>query len=135
VSTYNFEVYDRRNSPSPKRRRLGETVTVQRAGVISFSTASMAALGNPRAVVYLVDREDRVLGFRAAPPGTPNASLIGGTGHTASGVAVLKYMEADLSESRRYPLVVMDGVYCIDLKQPGEVVANGGSTRQGRSPR
>lgn len=128
MTTYSFEVYDRSKSRSPKRRRLGETVTVQRAGVISFSAAAMAALGDPRAVVYLVDRNDRLLGFRPAKPGTANASLIGGTGRTASAVAVLKYMEADLGQSRRYPLVMMDGVYCIDLKQPGEIVT--GSRRK-----
>jgi hypothetical protein len=118
----NFEVYERQNSYGAGRRRGGNTVTVHRAGVVSFSAVAMAVLGNPRAVVYLIDKDDRLLGFRAVEPGTPNASMVGGSGHTASAASVLKYMKADLSQSRRYPLVEIDGVQVIDLKEPGTPV-------------
>jgi hypothetical protein len=118
----NFEEFDRMNARVS--RRVGESVTVQRRGNVGFSVEAMAALGNPRAVVYLVDRDERLLGFRPATPGTANASAVRGSGRIASAVAVLKDLGADLSQSRRYPLAESDGIRCIDLKQPGTIVTS-----------
>jgi hypothetical protein len=118
----NFEIYDRRNSRV--LRRVGSCVTVQRRGQVAFSVEALAALGHPKAIVFLVDRKERLLGFRAAGEADERSSAIRGAGHIASAARVLRYMDADLGESRRYPLQVVDGVQCIDLKQPGVAVTS-----------
>lgn len=118
----NFELYERTNSRVS--RRVGKSVTVQRRGQVCFSTEALAALGNPKAIAFLVDRDERLLGFRAASQRATGASLIRITTRIASAIRVLRYLDVDLSESRRYPLVVIDGVQCIDLKQSGEVVTS-----------
>ncbi len=126
----NFELYERANSRVS--RRVGKSVTVQRRGQIAFSADALAELGHPKAVAFLVDRDERLLGFRPASPRTAGASVIRATGHIASAVRVLRYLNVDLSESRRYPLACEDGVHYIDLKQPGVVVT---SNRRGTGKR
>lgn len=107
-------------------------VTVQYRGQISFNPAAMQALGNPSAVTFLVDKADRLLGFRAVdlvqnsgrPKAPGDSAVVRTPGATVAAVRVLRYLEADLSQSRRYPLTALDGVHCIDLKQPGAVVTS-----------
>jgi hypothetical protein len=116
-----FEVFDR-GMLGRSWRRPRPAVTVHRCGRIAFNGAAMAALGSPPAVEYLADREGRVLGFRTAEPGSRDAYRVSGKSHTASARLVLRYLEADLSVTRRYPLTESGGVPCIDLGQPGELV-------------
>lgn len=128
----NFEVFQRTDS---RRRSRQATVTVQRRGQISFSLEAMRVLGNPEAVAFLVDKDERLLGFRAAKLARNGARRADGgdglivcavrsPGATASAVQVLRYLGADLSASRRYPLAEVDGVRFIDLKAPGAVVTS-----------
>lgn len=117
-----FEVYRRQDSYT-QRRRKGATVTVMHPGRLSFSRDALAALGNPKAIVYLVDREQRLLGFRAARPGSKEVAVVRDPGIAAAG-PVLRYLNADLSVTRRYPLIHEDDYYYIDLKQPGAIVSS-----------
>lgn len=123
----NFEVYKRTDS-----RRRAPAVTVLRRGQISFNPAAMLALGNPAAVTFLVEKDECLLGFRATEvvegegrrKATGAGVVVRPPGATVAAVPVLRYLGADLSASRRYPLVLLDGVHCIDLKQPGTVVTS-----------
>lgn len=126
---HNFEVFQRTDA---RRRSREPTVTVQRRGQLSLSPAAVKALGTPEAVTFLVSREERLLGFRAAKTvrrggrqkAPENGSLVRSPGATVSATYVLRYLEADLSASRRYPLQLLDGVHCINLGQPGTVVTS-----------
>lgn len=119
----NFQEYDRIRS---REFRAEAAVTIQRRGLISFNPAAMQVLGQPEAVVFLVDEGERLLGFRRADPRRAGrkASAVRAPGHLVSATLVLGHLEVDLSESRRYPLVVVDGTPCVDLKQPGTVVTS-----------
>jgi hypothetical protein len=126
---HNWELYERGNS----RRRSDEPlVTIQRRGQISFNPAAMRALGEPEAVIFLIDKNERLLGFRASgitkKTGRRKAvepgALVRPPGATVAAIPVLKHMEVDLGVSRRYRLVELDGTHCIDLKQPGEAVTS-----------
>jgi hypothetical protein len=120
----NFQEYYRAQS---RRSRKDAAVTVQRRGLISFNPAAMAALGSPEGVVFLVDMDERMLGFRSAHTlrrAGRKAAPIRRPGNLVSATHVLRHLGADLSESRRFPLAVLDGTLCIDLKQPGEVVTS-----------
>ncbi len=121
----NFEIYDRVNA----RESRGATVTIQRRGIISFSPDAYAMLGSPEAVVFLYDREERLIGFRPAARGDQDAYAIRSP-LTVSAMALCKRLGIDTSESRRYPLG-MDNPPFIDLKQPGAVVTSNRRKRQG----
>lgn len=110
-------------------RRPAPTVTVYSSAKIAFSAAAMDALGQPAAVCYLVSDGSRVLGFRAAEPGTPDSFRVSPPSNTATARTVLAYLKADLAVTRRYPLTQAGGTWCIDLDAPGELV------RHGRRPR
>jgi hypothetical protein len=122
----NFEVYNRQDARQWRLLR-DPVVTVTTRGLLALSPAAMSELGEPPAIRFLVDREERLLGLDAAVPGHANAVRVrvNGSGqHFVSAVPVLRYLEADLSESRRYPLVTIGGVACVDLKQEGVPVTS-----------
>lgn len=119
-----FEEYQRGDSYAGRKRR-GETVTVQRRGLISFSEGARALLGSPAAVKFLVDRDARAIGFKACKARDKNAHAVRGKQHIVSAVTVLRHMGADLSESRRYTLKVVDGLPpYIDLDEDAPVVTS-----------
>lgn len=123
-----FEVYDGKAALS--RQMRGESVTVHRRGHLSFSAEAYARLGSPQAVRFLIDRNERLVGFQACGPGEAYARVVNARARTVSAVAVLRFLGADLAETRRYALHVADGLPpYIDLKQPGVPV-----TRSRRDP-
>jgi hypothetical protein len=118
-----FEVYDRKNSPAGRRR--GETVTVNCRGYLSFSPDAYARLGSPQAVRYLIDKEERLIGFQPCKPREANAHLVSTGTRIASAVTLLKYMGVSHAEGRRYDLHCEDGLPpYIDLKEPGVPVTS-----------
>jgi hypothetical protein len=130
----NFEVYKRQDSRRGWWR--DPTVTVMKRGLLSLSPAAMRALEEPAAIRFLVDRDARMLGLGRAEPGEKNAMRVRITGsgqHFVSAIPVLAYLEADLSESRRYPLLMIDGTHCIDLKEPGTPVTSNRRKKESRA--
>jgi hypothetical protein len=122
----NFEVYKRADSYG-RRSRHEATVTVQRRGCFSFSPAAIAMIGNPGRVKLLYDRDEQLVGFRGAKRSDTSAHAIRSHGngqHILSAAAFCQFAEIDTSESRRYPLVEIEGTACIDLKQPGTPVTS-----------
>ncbi len=132
---FNFEVYDKAHSYTARKRR-GATVTVQPRGLLSFSPDAYEMLGSPKAVVFLVDRDERLIGFKplSSTRGAGNAYTVRGPGsqRLVSATAVLKVMGWQSSQAVRYPLAEIDGTLCIDLKQPGQPVT---SNRKKGGPR
>ena len=119
-----FEEYQRKDS-RVSRKLPGETVTVQRRGLLSFSAGALTALGSPAAVKFLIDREARMIGFRPCSLRDKNARPVRGRQHLVSAVTVLKHLGADLSVSRRYTLKVEDGLPAyIDLNEDAPVVTS-----------
>jgi hypothetical protein len=117
----NFETYER----SASRLRHGSTVTVLRRGLVVFSPDAMRDLGQPDTICYLVDRDERLLGFRKAKRGEKGAYAVHPQRHTATAILVLRHLGHDLSTARRYDLQQLDGTWCIDLKQQGKPVSRG----------
>jgi hypothetical protein len=122
-----FEVYTRGGG---RGRRAPQTVTITPLGRISFSASAYEALGSPAAVVYLTDRGEQLVGFRAAGREERNAFRVNPTSRTASAAMVLGHMGVALPESRRWPLLADDGTPHIDLKQPGTVVTSNRRKKQ-----
>jgi hypothetical protein len=121
----NFEVYKRTHFG--KRTSQAATVTIQMRGRISFSPPAIAALGSPEAVTFLYDQEAQLIGFRKARRSEPSAYPVRAPRsgvHIVSGRGFCEFIGLDLSESRRYPLVLMDGTHCIDLREAGVPVTS-----------
>lgn len=122
-----FELYDRRDT-APDR---GETVTVMRGRLLSFSPGAYTRLGSPRAVRYLVSKDERLIGFEPCEPGEAHAHAVSAGTRIMSAVALLKDLGADPRQTRRYDLHVQDGLPpYIDLKEPGIPVT--GNRRKAR---
>lgn len=84
-----FELYQRRRS-----RRPGPAwVHIGWAGqTLAFSAGAWEQLGRPAAVVLLVERAERLIGFRAARPGEAHARKVSGPAHQVSAGPLLRYM-------------------------------------------
>lgn len=118
-----FEIYDRKNSHG--RRRQGETVTVSRRGYLAFSPDAFERLGSPPAVKYLIDRDERLIGFQPCKPREAHAHTVNPRTHIMSAVALLKHMGVPLDQGCRYDLESRDGLPpYIDLKKPGTLVTS-----------
>lgn len=125
-----FEIYRRQRAP----RNGGATVTISHYGAIHFSEQAYELLGKPEAVVLLYRRGERVIGFRPAVRGEDAAydCRLGGKSakhtRTVSGLAFCRHIGLT-GPSRRWPLVMEDGIGTVDLKQPGTPVTRNGGTR------
>lgn len=119
-----FEIYQRKDSYAGQKR-FGNTVTIQSRGQMSLSEGAFTALGSPQAVKYLIDKDEMLIGFQACKPREANSHAIRGKQHMMSAGPLLKFLGADLGESRRYDLQVEDGLPpYIDLKAPGQAVTS-----------
>lgn len=80
-----FQVY--------RRQDKGAWVRVARDGKsLGFSAGAWALLGAPPAVVFLVAREHRMLGFRPAADGDPDTSRVSAKTHIVAAGPVLRLL-------------------------------------------
>jgi hypothetical protein len=113
-----FETYIRGARPEKP-----PTVTITAAGMVVLSLSAYESLGRPAGVVFLIDRDERLIGFRPAVRGEKAAFSVSDT-RNVSGRSVLREMDVDYGTSQRYPLLTDDGTPHIDLKQPGTPVTS-----------
>jgi hypothetical protein len=115
-----FETFKRNRMPS-----TGEpAVTIQKRGALSLNTAAYEALGSPKHVALLYDRDEQLMGMRKVNATTPHAYVVRGVGnnqatHVVSGKAFLSYYGIPRDVARRWTAQVEEDVLVIDLKQPG----------------
>jgi hypothetical protein len=132
-----FEVFKKRMVPLTG----APYATIQKRGTVSLNKAAHHLLGSPEAIELLYDAESRVIGFRTVETSVEHAYTVrsmGGasrsdtaaTTYMISGTAFFNYYEIDTSEARRYPVELVDGILCLDLKREGTVVT---SNRLGRA--
>jgi len=118
-----FEVFARKYARASREPTL--TVTVR--GTLNLNEAAQAALGHPEAVVLLYARDEAVIGVRPATRDEPNAYVVGKLGNAGKSRTVVAkdfcaWIEADLSNARRYPMTIEDGVGCVNLRGPVRIV-------------
>jgi hypothetical protein len=116
---FDFEEFDKAAQPSEGML----TVTWQKRGQVGLSRAAYNALGDPEAVKLYFDREQQVMGIRAADLSAPNAIRVkhqAASGSSQfSGVAFATRYGIELKDSaQRYTAEVHDdGFLVVDLKQ------------------
>jgi len=118
-----FEIFKRIHA----RASHGPTLTVTTRSALNLSRAAWELLGKPAAVTLLYAADERIIGLKPADRDAPNAYLVrvlGKYGRQVAARVFCRYIEADLSAARRYPLVLDDGIGCVDLREPGVVVTS-----------
>lgn len=105
-------------------------VTIQKRGTLSLNRSAFDALGAPDAVELLYDRDARIVGLRAAPVTSDDASLVRATSKVGRGpwvvsaMAFTKFYEIDISTTLRHEAYLEDGVLCVDLRRSGVPVTS-----------
>jgi hypothetical protein len=133
-----FETFTRRMIPLVKK----PFVTIQRRGTMSFNKAAHVALGSPRAVELLYDKEHEVMGIRPVDPTVDHAYPMRAQAnkdegpYIVSGAAFTKYYGIKTEVARRFNAEMEDGVLIIDLRSEGQVVTSNrnGSARMETEP-
>jgi hypothetical protein len=128
-----FETFKRNRMPS-----TGEpAVTIQKRGALSLNIAAYEAIGSPKHVALLYDRENKLMGIQKTTGTMPHAYLVRGVGnnratHVVSGKAFLSYYGISRDVARRWIAEMQDDVLVVDLKQPGnEVTGHSSRAHQG----
>jgi hypothetical protein len=128
-----FETFKRNRMPSLQK----PAVTIQKRGALSLNTAAFEALGYPKHVALLYDRENKLIGIQKASGTTPHAYVVRGVGnnratHVVSGKAFLSYYDIPRDVARRWTAKMQDDTLVIDLKQPGtEVTGHSSRAHEG----
>lgn len=104
-------------------------VTITKGCYLSLNRAAMALLGDPKAVEFLFDPTDRIVGLRAADPDGANSYRLsragaGGRQWQAAARAFIRYYGLEAERSTRRPATLVDGILCVDLKDPGIAVSS-----------
>jgi len=125
-----FEVFTKRMARAANK----PYVTIQKKGIVAFNHAAYAALGEPKAVVFLFDREKRLVGFRAADLGAEHAYGVRAnsrqTSHLASGTLFTRHYGIPTQVAHRYlGRVSDDGLLTIDLNEVPQDESGAGRAR------
>ena len=119
----NLEVFHRPAANVP-------ALTVSPRG-LSLNRAAYAAIGQPDKVVCLYDSGSSIVGVRGVRPGDEPAVITHHVGSLYSGGLApvqksrgfLVRAGVELSPTRRFEAIVVDGMVCVDLSRPGVNVA------------
>ncbi len=112
-----FEVFNRNVRPT----RSDPLVAIQTKGAFSLNQAAFEALGEPEAVLLLMDRESRIMAFRAATLKDANSyrvrSVPRGKTYMVAGKAFCDRYEIPMERTRSYTAEKSDDLLTVDLKQ------------------
>ncbi|MGH8873897.1 MAG: hypothetical protein ACRDVM_01415 [Acidimicrobiia bacterium] len=103
-------------------------ITIRRSGTIGLNPAAVEALGDPKAVRYLFDRERRILGLRAVPADDPEGFAVQRQPESGScsvnARTFLEHYEVERPVARRFLAKDYgDGILGIELDGPSEEIA------------
>lgn len=128
-----LQVFDR--SKPPPTSASDPEVTIQKHARVSLNGAAAEALGFPEAVEFLYSEEERIMGVRAAEPGSSRSYLLRkggrGTNYLTSGESFIKGYGIPHERATRYKAEVDADMLLVDLKQVGLDVSAG--PRSGRA--
>lgn len=114
---FDFEEFDRA-SPRPTTQPV---VGIQKRGGMSLNQAGFLALGKPKALKFLYDKERRVIGLKAADTNEPNAYPVrkqpNSFNYVFSGQAFLNRYGIPTGQARRYRAEMYGDVLTVDLTQ------------------
>lgn len=116
-----LRVWDR-ESPPPASLSDPE-VTIHKRARVALNRSAASALGFPEAVEFLYSEEERIMGVRAAEPGSSRAYRLRkaprGASYLSSGEAFIKGYGIPHERSTRYKAEVDGDMLLVDLKRGG----------------
>jgi hypothetical protein len=99
-------------------------VTLQASGIFAMNQAAVEALGQPKSVVLLYDRNAKVVGFRPADPSVKHAYALRKDARSPSslvtGRAFCRAHAIPTDRGRRYKAMMQGDVLTIDLNDEPE---------------
>jgi hypothetical protein len=127
LSLMGFETFKRQRMPV----LADPAVTIQKRGNLSLNAPAYEALGSPKAVELLYDRERRLIALRATEPGTESAYVVrplSGNARVTSwlvaGMAFTMYYGIPTEVARRWVCRIEDGMLVLDLNEPSQEVSS-----------
>jgi hypothetical protein len=125
-----FETFKRQRAPISTE----PSVTIQKRGTLSLNMPAYSALGEPKAVELLYDREAHLMALRQTEPGMDSAYVVrplgkGNSTWLISGKAFTSYYGIETGVARRWAGRVEEGLLIFDLSVPG-VDVSGNRNRQ-----
>ena len=116
-----FERFDKRSTPITDN----PFVTVQKRGPLGLNRSAFAALGEPKAVELLYDRDRELIGIKATSAKEPYAFPVRPQGRKGSrpsnyliaGQAFTKHYGIDTTVARRFPAEMEDDTLVVDLRR------------------
>lgn len=125
-----FEVFDRKAKPKAAQ----PLVTLQASGTFSMNEASYEALGEPDEIELLYDREEQIVGFRAASESSPHSYPIkpqpNGRTFQTGGRAFCSHYGIETGAARRFAADLMGDILAIDLKGEAKIVGRNGRPKK-----
>jgi hypothetical protein len=115
-------------------------VTIQKRGTFSLNRAAQVALGEPEAVEFLYDADEKIIGLRPVSASSQHAYPLRSQSHKeigpylVAGTAFTRYFNIDTSVSRRWIARMSDGVLIVDLKEEGVAVTSNRNAGRGSVP-
>ena len=128
--TPDFQEFERRYA----KASTAPTLTVTVRGTLNLNEAALVALGHPQGMVLMYARDEAIIGLRPATREDPNAyalNRLGGAEKSRTIVAkdFCAWIGADLTEARRYPMTVEDGIGSVNLRGPVRIVTGNRSPK------
>jgi hypothetical protein len=122
MSKFNFEEFTLRNTPiSDKVMR----VSLHKKGNFSLNKAAFEALGNPKAVTLLFDKEKKVVGLRPVNPEVRHAYSVrtqnNSKSHLIGAISFCKYYDIDASKTRVFEPELVEGDLVFELEKAIDV--------------
>lgn len=117
-----FELFEGRSTKPAAQPR----VSLQRKGLFSLNEAAYRLLGAPHSVLVFYARNERIVGFQAAPEGAPKSYPLRKSGSQSwlvAAKAFAQYYGIPLDTSRRYSARMEDSMLVIDLNEADEAPA------------
>jgi hypothetical protein len=131
--TGQWEEFTRRGAPVIDK----PLVTIQKSGSLGLNRAAYEALERPDYIVLMFNRDEQLIGIRAADQDTQHAYPLRkqqqSESYLIAGRAFVGHYEIEHDNARRYQAEIQGGILTIDLKQDGlEVGRNAALSRHAR---
>lgn len=125
-----FKIFEKGSSPASSI----PSVTIQKKGLFSLNEAAAKLLGEPEAIQFLWDEDERLIALKAVHPEAANAHPTRRQASPKSakdvnkgpiivtGTAFTKFINLDTSQAHRWMPRLEDDLLIIDLKVDGQLV-------------
>ncbi len=120
--SFQFEEFTQRNTPASSKLMR---VSLHRKGNFSLSQAAYEALGKPKSVILLYDRQKRAIGFKPAQGEVRHAYAVrtqkNSKSYLVGAIAFCQHYDVDASKTRTFEPQLVGGILVIELNKAIDV--------------